>query len=323
MDHYWILTAAHVADDNKSTTNLTINGEIYTQQEIVPHPFADLALVRYDKPMPGYYLLGDSVPVGEEVLFCGFGYSGNVVSTQNSAYFTDNLTGNGTKRWGSNRIDRELTYPYTGPFPLGTTTNQGFEVTISTTRINAGKTDYEAGGNVFDSGAGMFYHGSHGWELVGSMTTRTNNGVNYTGNFAVATKYHVDWIKDVIIDYDTDMDGLPDWWELKYGVDETSMERDGHLDSDDFTNHEEWLADTVPTNGTSFLEILDSSTETNLVFSSSTNRKYQVEYRTDLVNTNEIWGIEEVWFDGASPQTEQSVSTVSSNRFYRVRAKLR
>ena len=54
VDHYWILTAAHVGDD-EGTGSLVIGGEIYTQQEIIFHPTADLALVRYDKPFPGYY----------------------------------------------------------------------------------------------------------------------------------------------------------------------------------------------------------------------------------------------------------------------------
>lgn len=320
VDHYWILTAAHVADDG-GNGDLVINGITNIQQEVVQHPFADLALVRYDQPLPGYYPLGDSVPVGENVVFCGFGFSGNVISTQNSAYFTDDQTGRGIKRWGSNQIDRELTYIYSGLSPLGTTTNQGFEVTISH-RNGDGKTLYEAGGNVYDSGAGMFYDNGVNWELVGTMTTRTNNTYNYTGNFAVATKYHVGWIKSVIVDYDTDMDGLPDWWEMKYGGDATSMERDGHLDDDTFTNHEEWLADTVPTNGTSYLDIAYSPPASVLIFSGSTNRAYQVQRRVNLANTNEVWQVDVDWFDGTDTQMVRSVTTTPSNGFYRVRAKL-
>ncbi|WP_372807515.1 trypsin-like serine protease [Pontiella sp.] len=42
VDHYWILTAAHVADDVTShvKSNLTVNGETYYQQEVVFHPTA-------------------------------------------------------------------------------------------------------------------------------------------------------------------------------------------------------------------------------------------------------------------------------------------
>jgi len=168
----------------------------------------------------------------------------------------------------------------------------------------------------------VFATNATGWVLAGINAYRSGSNP-YTGNDAVKMADYVDWIKSVITDYDTDMDGLPDWWETLYGGNATSMVASVDLDSDDFTNYEEWLADTVPTNETSFLEILDFSTETNLVFSSSTNRTYLVEYRTNLANTNEIWQVEVDWFAGYLFQTVQSVSTVSSNRFYRVRAKLR
>jgi hypothetical protein len=135
---------------------------------------------------------------------------------------------------------------------------------------------------------------------------------------------HLEAIKSILGDsFDADADGLPDWWETQYGVDATSMERDGHLDSDGFTNYEEWLADTVPTNGASFREITDYSTATNLTFSSSSSRKYQVQYHTDLLDTNMAWQTEVDWFEGSNSQTVQSVSTSTSNRFYRVRAKPR
>jgi hypothetical protein len=132
-----------------------------------------------------------------------------------------------------------------------------------------------------------------------------------------------DWIIDNIPDYDTDMDGLPDWWELEYGVDETSMAAADDLDGDGFTNYEEWVADTVPTDGGSYLRILEYPSPTNLVFNSSTNRAYQVQYRTDLAETNELWQTEVDLLPDPGTQTVASVSTASSNRFYRIRARLR
>lgn len=322
VDHYWIITAGHVADDTPSG-NLNIGGETFIQQETVFHPTADLALVRYDKPLPGYYLLSDSIPIGDEVVLCGYGFSGNVVSTGSSAYFTDSGSGNGVKRWGSNRIDNDISYIYEAPGPLGWTTNLGFEVTISTANPNDGKTLYESGGNVYDSGAGLFHTNGSNWELVGTMTTRTNNGFNYTGNFAVGTKYYVDWIKSVIVDYDTDMDSLPDWWEIQHGGDATSMVATNDLDEDHFSNYEEWIADTNPTNGSSFFNMGIYTNVTTVVFTSSTNRKYQIQSRTDLSDTNEVWQTEVDWFTGLYPQTITNVSASTSNRFYRVRAKLR
>ncbi len=314
VDHYWILTAAHVADDTFNG-DIIMDGVTNYQQEVVFHSSADLALVRFDKPFPGYYALHggeiyhtegsgrNGVTVYDPLIMVGFGYTGIV--TQTTFTQTD---GTGTKRWGTNRGTSEITVNST----------QCFKMTF-----DLSDTDYEAGANVNDSGGPVFIQDGVDWKLTGITLFRQPNDPPFTENYSAMIHDYIDWTTNGIPDYDTDMDGLPDWWETLYGGNATSMVASVDLDNDDFTNYEEWLADTVPTNGTSFLEILNESTPTNLVFSSSTNRKYQVEYRTDLVNTNEIWGIEEAWFDGASPQTGQSVSTVSSNRFYRVRAKLR
>ena len=164
----------------------------------------------------------------------------------------------------------------------------------------------------------MFYNDGGIWKLVGHMTSRLDNGFNFTGNFAVATKYYANWIKSVIVDYDTDMDGLPDWWETEHGV-----ANPGDLsDSDSFTNYEEWLSDTDPNNENSFPRIISFNPIGDVTFASSTNRKYQVQYRIDLADTNEVWATELDWFDGENLETTKSVSTPSSNRFYRVRATL-
>jgi hypothetical protein len=131
------------------------------------------------------------------------------------------------------------------------------------------------------------------------------------------------WITNNIPDFDRDVDGLPDWWETLYAGNPTAMEREGHLDGDGFTNYEEWLADTVPTDSNSFLRVTAYTNSTSLVFSSSDKRKYQIQYHTDLAETNVSWQTEVDWFEGDPLQTAQSVSNFSSNRFYRVRAKLR
>lgn len=79
---YWILTAAHVGDDG-GTGNLTIGNDTYYQQEVVFHDTADLALVRYDKPLPGYYpLYAGEIYTGKflktylELVMVGFGFDG-------------------------------------------------------------------------------------------------------------------------------------------------------------------------------------------------------------------------------------------------------
>ncbi|MCF7847728.1 MAG: hypothetical protein K9M45_02670 [Kiritimatiellales bacterium] len=129
------------------------------------------------------------------------------------------------------------------------------------------------------------------------------------------------WITNSIPDFDRDVDGLPDWWEIQYGGDATSMVANAHSDSDKYTNYEEWVADTNPTNDASFFEITEWVAPTNITFSSSSNRKYRVECREDLVS--DAWQPEGDWFSGGGGETERVALGTTSNRFYRVEVKVR
>ncbi len=325
VDHYWLLTAAHVGDDANSWSNLTINGETYTEQEVVLHPDADLALVRYDKALPGYYLLMEdeifhkkksgwsTTTVWHELLMAGFGYAGTVSSSS----FTQGGT-QWIKRWGTNRGESEATKNYDAGGAAGNRSSTCIHVDF-----DLNDTDYEAGGNVYDSGGGVFATNSVGdWVLAGINVLRSGSNP-YTGNDAVKVADYVSWIKSVIVDYDTDKDFLPDWWETLYGSGPTSMDAAADLDGDDFPNYTEWIADTDPTNGASHFIIFEWLAPTNVTFSSSMDRQYLIEYRVDLVDTNAAWQTEVDWFDGSNSQTVQNVTGPTSNRFYRIRAKLR
>ena len=76
VDDHWLITAAHVADDGGSGA-LTINGNTFSQMQRVFHPTADLALIRYDRELPGFYPLhtGNVVRFGTnpELLMVGWG----------------------------------------------------------------------------------------------------------------------------------------------------------------------------------------------------------------------------------------------------------
>ena len=61
----------------------------------------------------------------------------------------------------------------------------------------------------------------------------------------------------------------------------------------------------------------------NVTFSSSSDRQYQIEYRADLADSNEAWQVDAAWFAGAGTQTVQMAVNDSTNRFYRIRVKLR
>ncbi|HEY5621164.1 MAG TPA: trypsin-like peptidase domain-containing protein [Pontiella sp.] len=319
VDHYWILTAAHVADDG-GPGNLTVDGETYTQQEIVFHPSADLALVRYDKPLPGYYLLhsgeihngkNGAARVYDPLIMAGYGNAGTV-----SASSYTQGSGSGIKRWGTNRGEGETDVSTDLGGALGTVTTRCFRA-----GFDLSDTSYEAGANDHDSGGPVFIESEPGvWKLTGLLLYRAPASGPYTDNYAAMLPDQTDWIKSVIVDYDSDMDGLPDWWEALHGMTEAGDDPD----VDGFTNYEEWVADTDPDDETSFLAITAYTNASSLTFTSSTNRKYRVLFRTDLADTNELWQTEVSWFAPTNAsQAGCSVSSVSGSRFFRVEVKIR
>ena len=183
-------------------------------------------------------------------------------------------------------------------------------------------TDYEAGANIYDSGGAVFATNSAGnWVLAGVNVLRSGSDP-YTGNDAVKVKEYVSWIKSVITDYDTDHDFLPDWWENQYSSSPTTMDAQADDDGDGFSNYKEWMADTDPTNAGSHFQLLEWDAPTNVVFSSSTNRQYSLEYKLDLADPDEPWTTETDWQVGSDGQTELALPDSASNRVYRIRVRL-
>jgi len=171
---------------------LSIDGTIYNQQEIVYHDVADLALVRYDKALPGHYSLytGELVPQGDpklSVLMVGYGTIGSVFST----FWTDNGSGRGTQRWGSQEIDRKDLHKY--PVDGRLTVNRGFWMDF-----DLGNTDNESGAGIGDSGGGTFYNDGGIWKLVGINTARSASGGEYDATFSVSMPYYYDWVLETI-----------------------------------------------------------------------------------------------------------------------------
>ena len=86
-------------------------------------------------------------------------------------------------------------------------------------------------------------------------------------------------------DPDDDNDMMPDVWELQYGLNPTNPADAGVSDdADSFSNLEEYISDTNPTNDLSFLKIdaFDSPINAIITFESSTGRVYDIESSTNL-----------------------------------------
>ena len=92
---------------------------------------------------------------------------------------------------------------------------------------------------------------------------------------------------------DSDNDGLPDWWEIQYGLN-PNVSNAVSSDSDWMTDFEEYIADTDPTNSASFfppvlLTNQAGSLPTIVVNPTSTGRVYQVIWATNLVAAPQAW----------------------------------
>lgn len=338
---HWLLTAAHVADDG-GTGTIVVNGTNCYQKEVIFHlpqddsqhtARADLALVRFDKEFPDYYpLYTGTFPAQTflkdkrlDAVLIGYGVTGTVYSTYYTmAAWNVSPNGHGVKRWGSQKIDGPDNESYTLPSMTVDTVNVGMKMTFV-----SNDTPYEAGVATYDSGGGTFVDDGGTWKLAGINTTiyRTSgltptNGVDMM--FAVSVPDYATWVTNVMNPMgDLDGDGIPNYWEQRYGT-TTGLVASADTDNDKFSNYQEYIADTNPTNAASFFEMSGflASTNPTVYFTGSTGREYQIFYTTnDLADSNLTWSAAHtnlVW--GTGTNTAITVTNVADKAFYRLKA---
>ncbi len=118
---------------------------------------------------------------------------------------------------------------------------------------------------------------------------------------------------------DTDGDGIPDEWEIRYGF-STNNIADRLLDSDGdgMLNWQEYIAGTDPTNALSSLKLAStiSSNGVGMNFQAMSNKTYAVQYTTSLgANWQTLRPV--IALRSNTVQTASDPLT-GSNRFYRV-----
>ena len=120
---------------------------------------------------------------------------------------------------------------------------------------------------------------------------------------------------------DVDGDGMWDAWELaNFGT--LASNATGNADGDAFSNYEEFLADTSPTNANAFLElvVITNAPPVAAGWPSSAARWYDVDASTNLLAPEWINIASNVAGSGALLAVADTAA--DSNRSYRVRAKL-
>lgn len=309
----WLLTAAHVADDQGNST-ITVNGQTFSQIDEFYHSSADLALVQLDQDLPGYYLIyGGDYPVNPrrnrlEAILIGFGVTGTVIDQYN---YTFGSSGKGIERWGYNKIDGQVNF-------VGGTgkTNSGLSMYFDTA-----DTSNEAGVGTGDSGGGVFVSDNSVWKLSGIMTdVRTDLSQDVI--YAVDVQDYLEWINSIIIETnDLDGDSIPNGWEQQFGS-VTGVVATADQDGDGFTGKEEYFADTDPTDELSFFKIdsFVASPNQTFFFDGSTARQYQVFFATnDLADVGLTWDPAHsnlVW--GTGSNSTITVTNSGDKTFYRL-----
>lgn len=124
---------------------------------------------------------------------------------------------------------------------------------------------------------------------------------------------------------DSDGDGIPDAWELKYAPNLAQLSGTGDFDHDGLSDGEEYLADTDPENAADRLRITlistpDAGASVSLAWTSKPSRCYQLQQQDDLFGGGWVNVVSPgvISGDPGSETGAQVFDAAQPSRYYRV-----
>lgn len=168
----------------------------------------------------------------------------------------------------------------------------------------------------------------------GDFSIGTNSPARDAGSFAFGIRYDIGWnlrgtspdmgcYEYTVPGADTDMDGMPDNWELWNGFNPfESADALQDEDGDKFVNFKEYIAGTDPFNALSSLtaEIGPDGISMRLTFPSVSNRFYSAEWCSNLVTAD--WQTLTGEFQGTGTLLSLLDTNQANSRFYRLKVAL-
>lgn len=347
VDSHYFLTARHIGGD--TNTPFVFEGTNYYPVTYYddPAPGSDLRLWQVSGRLPTYapFYTGTD-EVGATIMVIGRG-------TQRGSELSNEGITNGwlwgasdsVTRWGLNQA-ASIQFVNGAPYLYATFTH------------GAGSNECHL--SVGDSGGASFMQENGVWKLAGihysvdGNFNTTNIGKGFsaslydayglyigeesnwklvtnhvaTGFYSSRVSAHYDWITNVIPDFDSNANGLPDWWEARYSGSIHGLAATNDADNDGLSNYAEWVARTDPTNAASVLRIdamQTSNSTATLTFQGWSDRLYGIDARPDLLAPGGWTRVTTPLFpgtDGPTSWADTNVLTAPTSQFYRLSVEL-